>query len=94
MISAAFITAWSQAHPWSTSAQVEQDLVLSRALVAIYQDPLLADALIFRGGTALHKLSAFQTDTPPLLRPGVHYNPIQAASFTEDTIFPLLPGTT
>lgn len=65
MISAAFITAWSQAHPWSTSAQVEQDLVLSRALVAIYQDPLLADALIFRGGTALHKL---------LLAPAARYS--------------------
>jgi len=29
---------------------------MSRALVEIYQDPLLADALVFRGGTALHKL--------------------------------------
>ena len=56
MIPTAVITAWSQTHPWSSSAQVEQDLALSRALVEIYQDPLLADALVFRGGTALHKL--------------------------------------
>ncbi|MFU8848165.1 MAG: nucleotidyl transferase AbiEii/AbiGii toxin family protein [Opitutales bacterium] len=65
MIPAAVITGWSQAHPWSTSAQVEQDLVLSRALVEIYQDPLLADALVFRGGTALHKL---------LLAPAARYS--------------------
>lgn len=56
MIPAAVITAWSQAHPWSSPAQVEQDLALSRALVEIYCDPVLADALVFRGGTALHKL--------------------------------------
>lgn len=65
MISAAVITGWAQAHPWSSSAQVEQDLVLSRALVEIYQDPLLADALVFRGGTALHKL---------LLAPAARYS--------------------
>jgi predicted nucleotidyltransferase component of viral defense system len=36
--------------------QVEQDLILSRALVAIHSDELLAESLAFRGGTALHKL--------------------------------------
>jgi predicted nucleotidyltransferase component of viral defense system len=36
--------------------QVEQDLILSRALVSIYSDNLLASSLAFRGGTALHKL--------------------------------------
>jgi predicted nucleotidyltransferase component of viral defense system len=36
--------------------QVEQDLILSRALVAIYSDSLLTRSLAFRGGTALHKL--------------------------------------
>lgn len=154
MIPAAVITGWGQAHPWSSSAQVEQDLVLSRALVEIYQDPLLADALVFRGGTALHKLllapaarysedldfvqresapvgvildqlqkrlnpwlgeprrnvsargsrqlfadnlqaklknSAFQTDTPPLLRPGIRYDLKQASAFIEEMIIPLIP---
>jgi predicted nucleotidyltransferase component of viral defense system len=35
---------------------VEQDLVLSRALVEIFSDPNLAEGLAIRGGTALHKL--------------------------------------
>ena len=41
--------------------QVEQDLVISRALVAMFTDPVLAEALAFRGGTALYKLYL----TPP-----------------------------
>jgi len=56
MISAAYITEWSQQCPWVSSAQVEQDLVLSRALVEIYTDPILCERLLFRGGTALHKI--------------------------------------
>ena len=36
--------------------QVEQDLVICRALVGIFTHPLLRDALAFRGGTALYKL--------------------------------------
>jgi predicted nucleotidyltransferase component of viral defense system len=35
---------------------VEQDLVLSRTIVELYRIPELAEGLIFRGGTALHKL--------------------------------------
>jgi predicted nucleotidyltransferase component of viral defense system len=35
---------------------VEQDLVLSRALVELYSEPVLSENLAFRGGTALHKL--------------------------------------
>jgi predicted nucleotidyltransferase component of viral defense system len=56
MIPAAMITEWSQQCPWLSLAQVEQDLVLSRALVEIYRIPALRDSLVFRGGTALHKL--------------------------------------
>jgi predicted nucleotidyltransferase component of viral defense system len=37
-------------------SQVEQDLVISRALVEIFSHRELATALAFRGGTALHKL--------------------------------------
>ncbi len=36
--------------------QVEQDLVICRALVEIFSDDFLANSLAFRGGTALHKL--------------------------------------
>ena len=40
---------------------IEQDLIISRALVAMFSDPVLATALAFRGGTALYKLYL----TPP-----------------------------
>lgn len=56
MIPRAYITAWRAHAPWSTDAQVEQDLVLSRAIVEVFSAPLLSGRLAFRGGTALHKL--------------------------------------
>lgn len=61
MIPQNFITEWKNQAPWQDSAQIEQDLILSRAIVEIYSNKLLKDALVFRGGTALHKLySPFQ----------------------------------
>ena len=56
MIPRAHITAWRAHAPWATDAQVEQDLVISRALVEIFSDAALAAAFAFRGGTALHKI--------------------------------------
>lgn len=56
MIPTDFIVEWRARTRWATDEQVEQDLVLSRALVAIFDDPELASALALRGGTALHKL--------------------------------------
>lgn len=56
MIPRANITAWRAAAPWPIDAQVEQDLVISRALVELNSQPTIRDALAFRGGTALHKL--------------------------------------
>ena len=56
MIPQAAITHWRNTVPWKDMHQVEQDLILSRALVAIYSDDFLASLLAFRGGTALHKL--------------------------------------
>ena len=50
------ITEWNQFAPWSSEVQVEQDLIICKALVEIYKDNYLADHLAFRGGTALHKL--------------------------------------
>lgn len=50
------IIAWSTRAPWAETRQVEQDLIISRALVDLFADPLLATELRFRGGTALHKL--------------------------------------
>lgn len=56
MIPRAQITAWRASAPWPQDEQVEQDLILSRALTAIFARPSLRHALAFRGGTALHKL--------------------------------------
>ena len=62
MIPQDYITQWRERAPWSEDFQVEQDLVISRALVAMFSDPVLAGALAFRGGTALYKLYL----TPPV----------------------------
>jgi predicted nucleotidyltransferase component of viral defense system len=51
-----YITEWRAQAPWVEDVQVEQDLVISRALVAIFSHPLLSKSLAFRGGTALYKL--------------------------------------
>jgi len=56
MIPQAYITAWRKNAPWQEDFQVEQDLVIERALMAIYSDAYLKERLAFRGGTALHKL--------------------------------------
>ena len=71
MIPRDYITEWRDHAPWVQDFQVEQDLVISRALIAIFTHPVLADALAFRGGTALYKLhihppARYSEDTPPL----------------------------
>jgi len=60
-----FITEWRKEAPWSSDEQVEQDLVISRAIVAIFEVEELARCLAWRGGTALHKLH---------LRPATRYS--------------------
>lgn len=56
MIPKDFVTEWRERAPWALDRQVEQDLVISRALVALFSHEALASALAFRGGTALYKL--------------------------------------
>lgn len=56
MIPKSYITEWANHVPWQTNEQVEQDLVICRALIEIFSDEFLAKRLAFRGGTALHKL--------------------------------------
>jgi len=56
MIPRDYITEWRAEAPWVQDSQVEQDLVISRALVEIFSHPLLSEYLAFRGGTALYKL--------------------------------------
>ncbi len=50
------IREWSEQVPWTETEQVEQDLLICRALTEIYKDEYLSSHLAFRGGTALHKL--------------------------------------
>ena len=56
MIPERYITEWSEKAPWVVNKFIEQDLILCRALVSIYNDTFLAEHLAFRGGTALGKL--------------------------------------
>lgn len=56
MIPTAYIQEWSASTPWSNPQQVEQDLIICRALCDIFNEPFLAERLAFRGGTAINKL--------------------------------------
>lgn len=56
MINRASIAQWRVKAPWNSNEQVEQDLIICRALVSIFSDEFLSSQLAFRGGTALHKL--------------------------------------
>jgi predicted nucleotidyltransferase component of viral defense system len=60
-----YITEWRSQAPWVADIQVEQDLVICRALVEIFSHPTLSQALALRGGTALYKLH---------LKPAVRYS--------------------
>lgn len=65
MIPRDFITEWRSEAPWTSDEQVEQDLVLSRAVIEIFRVRELASSLAWRGGTALHKM---------YLRPAARYS--------------------
>ena len=56
MIPAQNIVAWGNVVPWADQRQVEQDLMIGRAVVEIFSDAMLREALRVRGGTALNKL--------------------------------------
>lgn len=65
MIPRRYIEEWKEFAPWPENNQVEQDLIIERALVEIFSDTFLNENLAFRGGTALHKL---------FLKPQVRYS--------------------
>lgn len=56
MIPHMHIIAWSNDAPWASLRQIEQDLIIIRSVIDIFNDDFLADELRFRGGTALNKL--------------------------------------
>jgi predicted nucleotidyltransferase component of viral defense system len=56
LIPAAYLQEWGTKAPWPDSRQVEQDLIICRALCDLFNSPALAGKIAFRGGTAINKL--------------------------------------
>lgn len=56
MIPNAHLQAWVGRAPWPDSRQIEQDLIISRALCDLFSAPDLKGKIAFRGGTAINKL--------------------------------------
>lgn len=82
MIPRRYIEEWKEFAPWPENAQVEQDLVIERAIIAIFSDEFLNKNLAFRGGTALHKL---------FLKPQTRYSEdIDLVQIKEGSIKPIL----
>lgn len=65
MLPRRYIEEWKEFAPWPEDAQVEQDLVIEKAMLELFSDPFLQARLAFRGGTALHKI---------FLKPQVRYS--------------------
>jgi predicted nucleotidyltransferase component of viral defense system len=56
VIPLANIQEWSASAPWPEAKQIEQDLIICRALCDLFNDPFLAERIAFRGGTAINKI--------------------------------------
>jgi len=56
MLPRADIIAWRSEAPWAADDDVEQDLIITRAILDLFADDFIAERLAFRGGTALHRL--------------------------------------
>lgn len=56
MIPRAYLQEWSAKAPWPDLRQVEQDLIICRALCDLFNAPGLKGRIAFRGGTAINKL--------------------------------------
>ena len=82
MIPRRYIEEWKAFAPWPNDAQVEQDLVIERALVEMFSDEIIRNSLAFRGGTALHKI---------FMKPQVRYSEdIDLVQITAGPINPVL----
>ena len=56
MIPQPAIKQWQEAFSWQKDYQIEQDLIICRALCALFNVEYLSEHLAFRGGTAFNKL--------------------------------------
>ena len=90
VIPRAYITEWRAVAPWSQDAWVEQDLVISRALVALFSVAAVAERLAFRGGRS----PGFRRDILPLLRPdsGPDFDIDKALDIVRARLIRMLPG--
>ncbi|MGM9777466.1 MAG: nucleotidyl transferase AbiEii/AbiGii toxin family protein [Prevotella sp.] len=96
MIPELYINEWHEVVPWSNPLMVEQDLIISRALVSIFSDPFLKENLAFRGGTALHKLFLHPqprySEDIDLVQ--IHPGPIKPIMFRLGEVLEWLPNRT
>jgi predicted nucleotidyltransferase component of viral defense system len=77
-----YIEEWKANAPWPNDAQIEQDLVIERALVEMFSDDHIRNSLAFRGGTALHKI---------FMKPQVRYSEdIDLVQISSEPINPVL----
>jgi predicted nucleotidyltransferase component of viral defense system len=49
------LMSWKKNAPWPSEIQVEQDLIISRALVDIFNHPLLGEEVSLRGGACMQR---------------------------------------
>lgn len=56
MIPNAYLREWSAHTPWPDPRQVEQDLIICRAMCDLFNNEQLRGKIAFRGGTAINKL--------------------------------------
>jgi len=84
MIDQASLALWGRKAPWLDPTYVEQDLVISRALVDIFNHETLSMNLVFRGGTALQKLF--------YEKPTRYSEDIDLVQFKSGSIGPLFDG--
>ena len=84
MIPELYIRDWKRQYECQSNGQLEQDLIISRAIVEIFSDDLLRNSLAFRGGTALHKL---------YITPQIRYSEdIDLVQIKSEPIKPVLDG--
>jgi predicted nucleotidyltransferase component of viral defense system len=56
LIPTAYLQEWTSHAPWPDLRQVEQDLIICRALSDLFTNKQLHGKIALRGGTAIHKL--------------------------------------
>jgi predicted nucleotidyltransferase component of viral defense system len=56
VIPLAHLQEWTARAPWPDLRQVEQDLIICRALCDLFSSKPLQGKIAFRGGTAINKL--------------------------------------